>query len=211
MPGPRMLGVLLCVVTLLAAADRAGASPGTPLPHASGPLAVTSASHPFTSTLFARTPRDLGDDGYVEQESLIDGSANIYDWLSDGSLATIADGPYESRILVRRPARPSAFSGNVVVEMLNPTSLHDLDIVWAAAQEHFIRNGDIWVGLTVKPSSISALKTFDAARYSTMSMANPAAPRCTTPTWSGATAATENGLAWDIVSQVGALLKSHAA
>lgn len=211
MRGPRALAVLLSVVALLAAADRAGAIPGTPLPHATGPLAVTSASHPFNSTLFDRTPRDLGDDGYVEEEFLIDGSANIYDWLPDGSLATIADGPYESRILLRRPARRSAFSGNVVVEMLNPTSLHDLDIVWAAAQEHFIRDGDIWVGLTVKPSSITALKTFDAGRYSTMSMANPVAPRCAATTWSGATAATENGLAWDIVSQVGALLKSSAA
>ena len=154
--------------------------------------------------------RDLRDDRYVEEEFLVDGSANVYDWLPDGSLATIADGPYESRILVRRPASRSAFSGNVVVEMLNPTSLHDLDIVWAAAQEHFIRNGDIWVGLTVKPSSITALKTFDGGRYATLSMANPVAPRCSTPTWAGATGATENGLAWDIVSQVGALLKSDA-
>ena len=209
MRGPRVLCVLLCVVALLAAADQARA--WTPLPHATGPLVVTSASHPFNSTLFNRTPRDLRDDRYVEEEFLIDGSANIYDWLPDGSLATIADGPYESRIVVRRPARRSAFSGNVVVEMLNPTSLHDLDIVWAAAQEHFTRNGDIWVGLTVKPSSITALKTFDSARYSTMSMANPVAPRCTTTTWPGATATTENGLAWDIVSQVGALLKSNAA
>ena len=213
MRGVRTLGVLLSVIALVTVVDqaRADGSSATPLPHATGPLGVTSASHPFNSTLFNRTPRDLRDDDYVEEEYLVDGTANVYDWLPDGSLNSIADGPYESRILVRRPVRRSHFSGNVVVEMLNPTSLHDLDIVWAAAQEHFIRNGDIWVGVTVAPSSITALKTFDGGRYSTMSMASPVAPRCTATTWPGATAETESGFAWDIVSQVGALLKSDAA
>jgi hypothetical protein len=46
----------------------------------------------------------------------------------------MASGPYETRIIVRRPANPRRFSGNVVVEMLNPTSLSDVDIMWAADQ-----------------------------------------------------------------------------
>lgn len=182
----------------------------TPLPEASGPLPVTAASHPFNSTLFNRTARDLSAEGYVEEEFLVKSTANVYDWSAEDSLSTLAAGPYVTRIVVRRPARRRAFSGNVVVEMLNPTSLHDLDIVWAASQDHFIRKGDIWVGLTVKPSSIAALKKFDANRYGTLSMATPGTPRCTSPTWSGATAETENGLVWDMVSQLGALLKSDA-
>lgn len=210
---PPLLRALLCAVITALLLPGAAAAAGhghiaVPVPRAEGPLPVTAASHPFNATGFNRTPRELARDGYVEEEYLVGGTANVYEWPEGGAAAPIAAGPYETRILVRRPARRSAFSGTVVVEMLNPTSLHDLDIVWAASQEHFLRSGDVWVGLTVKPSSITALKRFDAARYGSLSMADPVPGRCTTSTWSGATAADENGLVWDMVSQVGALLRS---
>ena len=203
--------VVPAVVAVPSSAIRAerAAVEAIPIPDVSAPIAVTASSHPFNSAATSRTPRDLAEVGYVEEEYLVGGSANVYDWLADGSLSSVAAGPYETRILVRRPLRAARASGNVVVEMLNPTSLHDFDIVWAASQDHFIRSGDIWVGVTVKPSSITALQRFDPTRYSTLSMANPVAPRCTATTWSGATAATENGLVWDMVTQLGALLKQR--
>ncbi len=206
--GRRTAAVAACALAFLPATI-ARATP-TPLPTVTGPLPVTTTSYPFNATRADRTPRDLTAVHYVEREYLVGGTAHVYDWPADGSLTTLASGPYETRILVRRPARRRHSSGRVVVEMLNPTSLHDLDIVWAATQRQIVRDGDTWVGVTVKPSSIANLKTFDAARYGTLSMANPVAPRCATTTWSGATATTENGLVWDIVSQVGALLRSGA-
>lgn len=179
------------------------------LPTTIGPLAANERSYPFNAVSHNRTPRRLGSVGYREQEFVVLGRANVYDLTADRSLKAAANGPYTTRIVVRRPIAPKKFSGRVVVEMLNPTSLHDLDIVWAATQEQLIRDGDTWVGVTVKPSSITALQKFDSYRYGSLSMANPRPPACENPTWSGAGAATENGLVWDMVSQIGALVKSN--
>jgi alpha/beta hydrolase family protein len=68
---------------------------------------------------------------------------------------------YTTRVLVRRPAKPRRFSGNVVVEMLDPSNLFDLNIGWALSRRQFIRNGDAWVGITAKPIAVAALKAFD--------------------------------------------------
>jgi Alpha/beta hydrolase domain len=184
----------------------------TPLPSASGPLPTTPSSYPFNATEHNFTPRNLAAVGYRESEYLVKGAANVYSWPSLDTITPTASGPYETRMIVRRPSNPRKFSGNVVVEMLNPTSLFDVDIVWAADQNYFVSQGDIWVGITVKPSSITDLKAFDPTRYAGLSMANPvpAAQTCTKPN-GGGTPATENGLAWDMVSQVGALLESNAS
>ena len=85
------------------------------------------------------------------------------------------NAPYTTRILVRRPAKASGFSGNVVVEMLNPSNRFDLNIGWAMAHHQMIRNGDAWVGVTDKPIDVLTLKKFDPARYGSLSFANPLA------------------------------------
>jgi alpha/beta hydrolase family protein len=76
------------------------------------------------------------------------------------------------------------------------------------------RNGDAWVGITAKPVSVVSLKTFDATRYAALSWPNPLPlddPRnCTTIGADGART-TENGLVWDIYTQVAAWLKSRDA
>lgn len=125
-----------------------------------------------------------------------------------------ADAPYTTRILVRRPAKEAKFSGNVVVEPLNPSNLFDLNLGWGLMHEELIRSGDVWVGVTVKPVSMQTLKTFDPKRYAALSMDNPLplsdpANCATVPADSSRT--TENGLAWDIYSQVGELLRSDSA
>lgn len=189
-------------------ASSVSTSPST-LPSIIGPLKTKQKSYPFNAVTHNRTPRQLATVGYEEQEFLVSGTSDVYELAPDRSLITAAKGPYTTRIIVRRPISPTMFSGRVVVEMLNPTSLHDLDIVWAATQDQLIRDGDTWIGVTVKPSSITALKKFDADRYASLSMANPRPPACESPTWSGAEPATENGLVWDMVSQIGALAKSN--
>ena len=184
----------------------------TPLPSVTKPIPTTASSYPFNTPSQNLTPLDLRKVGYEESEYFVSGNANVYSWPSLGTIVPTANGPYTTRILVRRPIDPRRFSGNVVVEMLNPTSLFDLDIVWAADQRYFIDHGDIWIGVTVKPSSVAALQKFDPARYGALSMANPvpAGQTCSSPN-NGGTPATENGLAWDMVSQIGAELKSNAA
>jgi hypothetical protein len=210
---------LACVVlALLVTAAQASAK--TPIPHVTGPLPVSATSYPFGAADHQLVPQDLADNGYVEEEYLVSGKANVYDWPAPGpAVVRTPDAPYTTRVLVRRPAQRARFSGNVVVEMLNPSNLFDLNIGWALAHEQFMRNGDVWVGITAKPIDVAALKTFDPGRYGSLSFANPLAlddPRNCTDIQTVVdppalrSRSTEDGLIWDINSQVGAWLRSAA-
>jgi hypothetical protein len=127
-----------------------------------GPLPVTADSYPFGAANHQLVPEDLRRQGYVEEEYLVSGKANVYDWPAGGpAVVRTPDAPYTTRVLVRRPANPRRFSGNVVVEMLNPSNLYDLNIGWALMHDQFTRRGDVWVGITAKPIDVVALKTFD--------------------------------------------------
>ncbi|MFC6881888.1 alpha/beta hydrolase domain-containing protein [Actinomadura yumaensis] len=176
-----------------------------------GPLPANAASHPFGGAAYERRPENLKKVGYVEEEYLVSGKANVYTWPEAGpARVRTPDAPYTTRILVRRPARASRFSGNVVTEMLNPSNLFDLNIGWAMAHRQLVANGDVWVGVTAKPVSVAALKKFDAQRYASLSFANPLPPddpRNCASVPSDSSRATENGLAWDIYSQLGSLLR----
>ncbi len=121
----------------------ASVSAQTPAFRAEGPLPVSAASYPFGAADHTRTPSDLQQVGYVEEEFL--------------------------------------FSGTVIVEMLNPSNLFDLNIGWAVSHAQFVRNGDAWVGITAKPVAVAR----DSDR------------------------ATENGLVWDIHRQVGQWLRGR--
>jgi len=210
---------LACVfVSMLVTAGQASAR--TPIPHVTGPLPVSATSYPFGAADHQLVPQDLAAHGYVEEEYLVSGKANVYDWPAPGpAVVRTAGAPYTTRVLVRRPAKRSRFSGNVIVEMLNPSNLFDLNIGWALSHEQFMRDGDVWVGITAKPIDVVALKTFDPERYGSLSFANPLAlddPRNCTDIQTVVdppelrSRSTEDGLIWDIYSQVGAWLKSDA-
>ncbi|KQN99617.1 MULTISPECIES: alpha/beta hydrolase domain-containing protein [unclassified Arthrobacter] len=187
----------------------------TPIPAVEGPLASTAESYPFGAADHQEVPQDLARLGYVEEEYLVSGTSNVYTWPAAGPAEIrTPDAPYSTRVLVRKPARGQAFSGNVVVEMLNPSNLFDLNIGWAVAQEQIVANGDAWVGITAKPIAVEALKNFDAERYASLSFANPLPltdpANCATVA-ADSSRTTENGLIWDIYSQVGAWLRSDDA
>ena len=183
-----------------------------PLPRVTGPLPERPDSYPFGGAAHTRVPTNLTAIGYVEEEFLVSGTANVYDWPKPGpAVVRTPDAPYTTRVLIRRPANRARFSGIAIVEMLNPSNLVDLNIGWAISQKQIARAGDAWVGITAKPVSVRSLKAFDQARYAPLSWANPLPvtdPRncATVPRDSERT--TENGLVWDVHRQVGAWLKS---
>src|SRR5580700_11065882 len=107
---------LFFTALLIAAAVLAQDAP-VPVPKITGPIPMKSDSYPFLGAGHTLNPIDFTKAGYVEEEFLVSGSANVYDWAADGSLTVkVEKAPYTTRILVRRPARASRFSGNVVVE-----------------------------------------------------------------------------------------------
>jgi hypothetical protein len=204
-----ILGLLFLIALLNPLSVQAAAS----IPAVKGPIPVTTDSYPFGAAIKSKVPQDLSKFGYVEEEYLISGFANVYDFDANSKVVVkTAQAPYTTRLLVRRPASPKKFSGTVIVELLNPTALYDLDFQWQFAGKYFVGHGDAWVGITSKPITAKALKTFDPKRYGSISWANPLPPDQTCPKpvslLPDSTPATENGLIWDITSQVGVLLKS---
>ena len=182
----------------------------SPLTHVTGPITQSPPNHAFGAAAYAMHPEDLGAQGYVEEEFFVSGAANVYDWPATGVVIRTADVPYTTRVLVRRPKAATAFSGRVVVEMLNPSNLFDLNIGWAIHHDEIVRQGDAWVGITAKPIAVATLKTFDPVRYAPLNWANPLGeddPRNCTVT-GDTTKATENGLVWDIHTQVAKWLRS---
>jgi hypothetical protein len=182
------------------------------LPHLGARLPETQASHAFLSSSHLQKPLDLGRYGYVEEEYLISGEARVFDWPDGRAQKVLARGPYTTRILVRRPKDPQRFNGTAIVEPFNPSTAVDLPIMWAESHEQMLADGYAWVGITIKPNTIQALKKFDSARYASVAMSNPSArPRCDAAainSWSQPTTPSdETGLAWDMLSQLGRLLK----
>jgi hypothetical protein len=189
----------------------------TTLPQVTGPIPVTKDSHPFTVG-----GTDLAGHGYRLDEYFISGKANVYDWGANGTATTpeirTPDAPYTTRMVIRRPTNPSKFSGNVWVELNNPSRGWDVEVEWPTVQEKVMRDGDIWVAVTVKPNVIASLKRIDPKRYAPLSMANPLPPdKQTTGKLPGEpgydenlSKLYENGLVWDILSQTGALVRSKS-
>ena len=179
----------------------------TPVPKATL-VPVTADSHPLGAAAQSLQPMDLAKAGYVEEEFILSGSANVYDWKADGSLSRTASGPYADRILVRRPSNRARFSGVVVVELMNSARRFDWTMMWSYLHEHLMERGDAWVGVTM-PGSVAGLRKFNPARYASLSFANPA-PDAPCPGAKGGPPAAEEGLRWDALSQIAAALKSGA-
>ena len=111
------LVILLVVIGGLVGAGTAAAQ-GTPVPEVKGPLPITAESYPMMMSSKLQAVVDLAKAGYVEEEFLISGRANVYDWGPDGrAIVKTPNAPYTTRILLRRPATPQRFSGNVIIEV----------------------------------------------------------------------------------------------
>ena len=92
------------LAAFLLCAGTAGAK--TPIPKVTGPLPVSAASYPFGAADHQLVPQDLSRHGYVEEEYLVSGKANVYSWPASGpAVVRTPDAPYTTRILVRRPAK----------------------------------------------------------------------------------------------------------
>jgi hypothetical protein len=88
--------------------------------------------------------------------------------------------------------------------------------VWELTRNYLVENGDAYVGITSKPVAAKFLKRSESKRYAALSWANPLAAdqTCKSPGPAllpgHSSPRTEDGLIWDIVTQVGALLKSQS-
>src|SRR6476646_9292533 len=76
----RRPSMLAAIATLLFAVG------ATPVPKATGPIPVTADSYPFMAANKSTPAFDLSKVGYVEEEYIVSGVANVYDWAADGAI-----------------------------------------------------------------------------------------------------------------------------
>lgn len=161
----RMAAAILCVAGLGAAACSSSSRSGRPASvstttqaRPAGPTAdmtreITGGKGVFIGSA---SPSNLQQLGYVEHEYVAAGTATSYKRngpiTHDGRWKFVPDAtaPYRTRVLVRRPADPKAFSGTVVVEWLNVSGGLDADPDWVSLREEIVRRGDAWVGVSAQ-------------------------------------------------------------
>ncbi|GFZ32126.1 hypothetical protein CSC2_26520 [Clostridium zeae] len=135
-------------------------------------IPITDTSYPFAS---AEKYCKLSQNGYEETEYYMYGTANVYRSVDKDERVEVAtaDAPYINRFVVRAPKNPKLCSGNVVIEIVNPTSFMEIDRMWILGHKEFVRNGDIYIGITSKPNTIKKMVEFNTERYGRLSWKNP--------------------------------------
>jgi len=170
------------------------------LPTVIGPIPRTETSIPVGTAYFPGAPGsiNLADYGYVEEEYFLSGTANVYDYNADrtGVVVKTPNVPYTTVILVRHPTDPDRFSGRVQLEMSHP-QFGVTTQVWAHNYKMFMADGDAWVRVTTSrggptASSIAVAQQYNPTRYAALNVP-------------------EDGLNWDIIGQIGEMLKTNSA
>lgn len=175
-------------------------------------LPITDKSYPFVS---ARKRCRLDEHGYVEKEYLMYGTANVYKTVSGFDVdVRFHDAPYVNRLIVRAPKDPGKCSGRVIVEIINPTSGMEIERMWIIPHYHFMRKGDIYVGITSKPNTIEVLKQFNPERYAELDWSNPTIDEPLPPEgkYIGLTDYRqyyETGLFWDMLTDLAHTLRDR--
>lgn len=189
------------------------------VPMVEGPIGRTADSYPWSTMEHARVPFDVADRGYLEEEYFLSGTANVYD-NAGGELEVVTeDVPYVNNILVRRPARKADSSGVVLVDILNASNGFPGEDHWRRMWDWAMEEGHTVIGVTSKPIQVDALKNFDPERYADLTwdvedverepiIADPENPASFNPFM--VVPGAEEGLAWDILTQVGTLLDDKA-
>lgn len=190
------------------------------VPQVRGPIASNPTSAPWNASIDRIVPLEVGALGYVEEEFFVTGRASVYDWDADGRPAVKASGAsYTTRILVRRPQDPRTFSGTVWINPSNPTLGADMDGLWGCCSAFLSTRHDIIVNVTFKPTTVRALKAIHRDRYEALTLPSPlaAAQRCDLASLAKLDVSMdylpdqEDGLAWDLFTQIAKLVKAGGA
>ena len=161
------LGTALLVLTVTSIARAATVS----TPTVSGPISGPGTMYPDPAVSIVPGAVTVESFPYVTEEYLVSGNVN--------------DTPYTTRIIVRRPKDPSSFSGTAVSEALHAGG-RSLIFEWSRVS--ILTRRHLFVEIVHSPANVTLLKTFNAERYASLSIAQ------------GQT----NG----VIAQVGTLIKS---
>lgn len=189
-------------------------------------LPITREDFPVGAASRLLSPMDLSRYGYVEEEYIVSGRALVYTWPKEEERPlALAEGPYCTRILVRKPKDPKRFSGTVAMESFNGSfTIDHANGGWGLTWEHLVASGDGWVGYTKDGNCVEALKAINPQRYAGLGYPNPRPPsQWGEPGWDPfleycrrhnapfpltLDPRYERGLTYEAMYQIGALIKS---
>lgn len=161
------LSALLCLGVVVVPAGAAV----PPVPAVSGAVTGPGTMYPNPAVSIVPTAVKVEDFPYVTEEFFVSGSA--------------LGAPYTTRIIVRRPTDPSTFSGVVVSEALHAGGR---SLVFEWSRVSILTRRHMFVEIVHSPANIALLKTSNADRYASLSIAA--------------------GQTNEILAQVGMLMKS---
>ena len=132
--------------------------------------------------------KQLAAGGYVEEELVVRGAADLYTYDAQWNTQTRRTGvPFRTRLIVRRPDKPDASrASDAVLEPLHPAG--DMASAWPRTGRTILREGMTWIGVTQDVFGLRALKGFKPERYAELEIPEP-------------------GLGFDIVARVAAWLR----
>lgn len=111
---------------------------------------------------------DIRKYDYIEEEYFLSGTAQscqpVNELTGDGRWTVEMQNaePYETRILVRRPANDDKFNGTVIVEWADMSNGYEL--TYSEAQGIY-ENGFAYVSVTADKASVDSLREWDNDRY----------------------------------------------
>ena len=146
---------LICVALFLAfglVTEAAAATP--PVPSITGPINGPGRMYPDPAVSITPNAVKVEDFPYITEEYFVSG--------------TIADAPYTTRIIVRRPRETKAFSGTVVAEALHAGGR---SLIFEWSRQSILTRNHMFVEIVHSPANINLLKTFNAERYASLTIA----------------------------------------
>ena len=161
-------GVVLLAAVLSAPAEAAVA----PVPAIAGPVTGPGQMYPNPPLNVTAGAVTVEDFPYVTEEYLVSGTAN--------------GAPYTTRIIVRRPRNPAAFSGTVVAEALHAGGR---SLVFEWSRQSILTRNHLFVEIVHSAANVNLLKTFNAERYAGLTIGM--------------------GQANEVIAQAGRLIKSR--
>jgi hypothetical protein len=193
----RLRALAFAALALIAAA--AGAEP----PRWSGPIPERAASRIFAPAVLAGTAEDaaMKAAGYVQEEYLLSGEANIYGENPDGSLfVRTAAVPYTTRLVLVRPRDPRRFNGIVQLGFTHPQLA---GAQWGRIDSLVLRSGSAYALLAIggdpgtrerstaqwPVTTPKLIPWYDPARYAALRWPE------------------DDGIRWDVIGQAASLLR----
>ena len=130
---------------------------------------IITEPHPSLNSIYSASAIELTDEGYIEEEYFIEGTANRYSSPEMENSEIIDSGHrYKTRLIVRRPQAAENFNGIVVVEWINVTGGADKDIDWWQSGHHFVRSGYAFVAVSAQQMGIDTMKEWSQERYGSL-------------------------------------------